>query len=183
MTTKTGVKIEKLLNKKPYERFDYIRLFLKKRIEDEGKTSAHLEMSAIKKSLGVPSHVFTQVRCGHNTDISIYQKLASIVGEDVATLIEETPKAAPQQETVVVEKPKAEEKKEEQVKVEKPTKQSYTFENHTDENLSIVIKDGIVHIYFNEHAPKEAKIALLRQAHLKIGGNEITRTFPEVVKL
>lgn len=180
MTIKCGIAPEKLRDKKPYERFDEIRKFLMAALAKENKDALHLEMAAVKKVVDLPSPVFTQVRCGQRSDIEIFQKLAAIIGEDVTTLLEEIPASAdpPKSEAPV----KVEVKKEETTKTPRE-KLQYGFENHTDMHLSLVVKDGTIHVYVNESAPVEAKIVLLKCEYVRVGGKDIKKTFPETVKL
>ena len=180
MTIKCGVAPEKLRDKKPYERFDEIRKFLMASLAREGKSALHLEIAAVKKVLDLPPPVFTQIRCGQRSDIELFQKLAGIIGEDVATLLEEIPASVEQPKSEVVVKPEA--KKEEAPKPSRE-KLQYMFENHTDMHLSLVVKDGTIHVYVNENAPVEAKVVLLKCEYVRVGGKDIKKTFPETVKL
>lgn len=194
METRCGIDFsKKLANKTPYERFDYIRLSLIRELKAKSSDTKHLDLVEIRKKIGLTAAKFKTIQ-GGVVDYEVFKALAEVINEEIQVLLEghdERITGAPQE---VDTKLKEIEKKAKKIveKAENPPVSEVkskrlgielVFENCCPFNLSLEIDGSTIKIYENIDAPSSARHPLVGKVNLKIGGKDISRTFPETIKI
>lgn len=192
METKCGLDFEKKLSKlKTYERFDYIRKYLMRKIKENGGVADSLSTSAVRaamiEKLKITSKIFTQMQSNLKLNDEAIEALAEIIGEDKEILIEGTPYQVENgEEKEQEDHSKNESSRKKSRYITKETKEespnhSFILKNHTTLDISILVEDDIVNIYENHEAPPKSKLVVLARRDYFIGGNDARKVFSERV--
>lgn len=186
MKTNCGVDFEKKLAKKaPWARFDYLRLWLIKKLKNETKEHKHLEIANLRRTVKMTAKHITALKLGL-VDYDSYVALAREINEKYEMLvfgyedkITGQPKVADTDVGFKETKPKRPSTK----RVKTKLGIDLEFINHHCENLGLIIDGNKIHVYENNFESKNADVVLIGRATVFIKGKEKERTFPQIIKI
>lgn len=182
MKTNCGVNFQDKLDKKtPWARFDYIRLWIMKKLKGEDKEYKHLEIANLRKAAGLSAKHIKLLQSGV-VDYESYVSLAREINEKYDMLVFEC-------ENKVVGKPPSDIPA---AVIKKTTKRSASksklgleieFINHHIENLGLMIDGNKIHIYENNFDSEKADYVLIGRTRVFIKGKEKEKIFPQTIKV